>query len=236
MPIKAGWRDAFLSLWYFSRNSKHYSQLSTTTSLASLLQCLHFRSSRPDLFFGKGVLKNFAKFISFLRQRILLWILWHFKKHFFRRTPPVAASGICTNKSAAEAWICLVSFYGGAKDFISTCVFFRRITFFIKIQIFWHRIFSIFQKQPPEVFCKKGVLKNFAKFTGKQLCQILTFNKVAGPRSQTCNFIKRETLAQVFSVNFVKLLKAPFLQNSSGRLLLIFLLDHNLIPEKRLYI
>ena len=25
------------------------------------------------------------------------------------------------------------------------------------------------QKQPPEVFCKKGVLGNFAKFTGKRL-------------------------------------------------------------------
>ena len=24
-----------------------------------------------------------------------------------------------------------------------------------------------FQKQPPEVFCKKGVLRNFAKFTEK---------------------------------------------------------------------
>ena len=23
----------------------------------------------------------------------------------------------------------------------------------------------------PEVFCKKGVLRNFAKFTGKHLCQ-----------------------------------------------------------------
>ena len=29
------------------------------------------------------------------------------------------------------------------------------------------------QKQSPEVFCKKGVLKNFAKFTGKHLCQSL---------------------------------------------------------------
>ena len=35
-------------------------------------------------------------------------------------------------------------------------------------------------KQPPEVFYKKGVLKNFAKFTGKHLCQSLFFNKVAG--------------------------------------------------------
>ena len=36
------------------------------------------------------------------------------------------------------------------------------------------------QKQPPEVFCNKGALRNFAKFTGKNLCQSLFFNKVAG--------------------------------------------------------
>ena len=35
----------------------------------------------------------------------------------------------------------------------------------------------------PEVFCKKDVLKNFAKFTGNHLCQTLFFNKVAGLRS-----------------------------------------------------
>ena len=32
----------------------------------------------------------------------------------------------------------------------------------------------------PEVFCKKDLLKNFTKFTGKHLCQSLFFNKVAG--------------------------------------------------------
>ena len=32
----------------------------------------------------------------------------------------------------------------------------------------------------PEVFCKKSVLRNFAKFTGKHLRQSLFFNKVAG--------------------------------------------------------
>ena len=36
------------------------------------------------------------------------------------------------------------------------------------------------EKQPPEVFCKKDVLRNFVKFTGKHLCQSLFFNKVAG--------------------------------------------------------
>ena len=35
----------------------------------------------------------------------------------------------------------------------------------------------------PEVFCKKGVLRNFTKFTGKHLCQSLFFNKVADLRS-----------------------------------------------------
>ena len=51
-------------------------------------------------------------------------------------------------------------------------------------------IFSFFYITPPvvasvrsshpEMFCKKGVLKNLAKFTGKQLCWSLFFNKVAG--------------------------------------------------------
>ena len=33
-----------------------------------------------------------------------------------------------------------------------------------------------------EVFCKKDVLRNFAKCTGEQLCQSLFFTKVAGPQ------------------------------------------------------
>ena len=38
------------------------------------------------------------------------------------------------------------------------------------------------QKEPPEVFYKKLVLKNFAKFTEKHLGWNLFFNKVAGLR------------------------------------------------------
>ena len=41
------------------------------------------------------------------------------------------------------------------------------------------------EKQPPEPFYKKGVLRNFAKFTGKHLCQTLFFNKVAVLRDRT---------------------------------------------------
>ena len=37
----------------------------------------------------------------------------------------------------------------------------------------------------PEVFCKKGVLKNFTRFTGKYLYQSLFYNKVASLRPAT---------------------------------------------------
>ena len=36
----------------------------------------------------------------------------------------------------------------------------------------------------PEVFCKKGVLRKIAKFTGKPLCQSLFFIKSAGLRPE----------------------------------------------------
>ena len=49
----------------------------------------------------------------------------------------------------------------------------------------------------PEVFCKKGVLRNFAKFTGKHLLHSLFFDK-------------KETLVQVFSCEFCELFKNTF--------------------------
>ena len=64
---------------------------------------------------------------------------------------------------------------------------------------------------------KKGVLRNFTKFTGKQLCQSLFFNKVAGLRPAT--LLKKRLWHSCFPVNFVKFLRTPFLQNTSGRLL-----------------
>ena len=38
---------------------------------------------------------------------------------------------------------------------------------------------NILKKQPPMVFYKKFVLKYFAKFIAKHLCQSLFFNEVA---------------------------------------------------------
>ena len=37
-----------------------------------------------------------------------------------------------------------------------------------------------YESTHPEVFCKKGDLRNFAIFTGKHLTQSLFFNKVTG--------------------------------------------------------
>ena len=58
-----------------------------------------------------------------------------------------------------------------------------------------------------EVFCRKDVLRHFAKFTGKHLYQSLFFNKVAG---QACYFIKKEAPAQVFSYEFCKISENTF--------------------------
>ena len=58
------------------------------------------------------------------------------------------------------------------------------------------------QKQPPEVFCKKSVLRNFTKFTKKHLF-----------------LLKKRPQHRCFPVNFAKFLRTPFLQNTSGRLL-----------------
>ena len=50
---------------------------------------------------------------------------------------------------------------------------------------------SDYKSSCPEVFCKKGFLRNFGKFTGKR-------------------FIKKETLAHVFYCKFCEIFKNTF--------------------------
>ena len=73
---------------------------------------------------------------------------------------------------------------------------------------------------------KKGVLRNFAKFTGKHLCQSPFLIKLqASYRNQSidlqiksidwflyeaCNFIKKDTLAQMLSCEFCEISKNTF--------------------------
>ena len=84
-----------------------------------------------------------------------------------------------------------------------------------------------------EVFCRKGVLRNFAKFTGKHLRQSLLFNEVAGllpsyrnqstvllcksidwflyeGNSRSATLLKRRFWRRSFPVNFAKFLRLPF--------------------------
>ena len=115
----------------------------------------------------------------------------------------------------------------------------------------------------------KGVLRNFSKFTGKHLRQILSFNKVAGllfnkvvglrPATllkdrpwhrcfavnfceisnnticyrtpPACNFIKKETLAQVFSCEFWEILRTLFVTEHL-RWLLLYVVEGKLQQSK----
>ena len=67
---------------------------------------------------------------------------------------------------------------------------------------------AIVRSTRPEVFCKKGVLRNFTKFTGKHLRQSLFFNKVAHLRPAT--LLKRRLWQSWFPLNFVIFLRTPF--------------------------
>ena len=56
------------------------------------------------------------------------------------------------------------------------------------------------QKQPPGVFCKKGALRNLAKFTGKHLWQSLS-----------ATLLKKRLWRRCFPLNFAKFLRTLFL-------------------------
>ena len=72
-----------------------------------------------------------------------------------------------------------------------------------KSSIFAKQNLIEFQKHSPRVFCKKGILRNFAKFTGKHLCQSLL----------TATLLKNRFLHRCFPVNFAKFLRIPFLKS-----------------------
>ena len=62
----------------------------------------------------------------------------------------------------------------------------NKVWYFKETQLHWKTKFKSRKSRSsrPEVFCKKGVLRNFTKFTEKHLCQSLFSNKVAGLSQQ----------------------------------------------------
>ena len=65
---------------------------------------------------------------------------------------------------------------------------------------------------------KKGVLRNFAKFIAKHLCQSFFFNKVAGLRPATLS--KKRLWHRCSTEKFAKFLRTPFLTEHLQRLLI----------------
>ena len=65
------------------------------------------------------------------------------------------------------------------------------------------RIFHVtpFQWQPPEVYCKKGVLRNIPKFTGKHVCQSLL---------RPATLLKKRLWHRCFPMKFAKFLRTTF--------------------------
>ena len=91
---------------------------------------------------------------------------------------------------------------------------------------------SLVRSSHPELFCRKGVLRNFAKFTGKHLCQSLFFNKVAGLRPKACMFIKKRLWHGYFHASFVEFLRIPSLIEQRWWLLLFSIISSCLSDVK----
>ena len=77
----------------------------------------------------------------------------------------------------------------------------------IKAWLGWliHKINIMCKISHPQVFCKK--VQNFAKFTENYLCRVCFLIKL---QASGLHFIKKETLAQVFSREFWEIFKNIF--------------------------
>ena len=99
------------------------------------------------------------------------------------------------------------------------CLFFEMLVFNKNLLNLWKLSpydGKIKQKQPLELFCKKGVLKNFSNFTEKHLCWSL-FLQPSG-----LQLIKKILQGSCFHVNFATILRTFLLKNIRKRLLLMF--------------
>ena len=76
--------------------------------------------------------------------------------------------------------------------------------------------FATIRSSHPEVFCKKGALKNFTKFTAKN-----TFARV----SFLASLLKKILWKRCFPVNFANFLRTSFSTDTSGGYFCTIILD-----------
>ena len=89
----------------------------------------------------------------------------------------------------------------------------RGLRFHVAIQL------TLYRSSHRRCSKRKGVLRNFATYTGKYLCQSL-FSCSLRPAT----LLEKRLWHSCFPVNFAKFLRTPVLQNTSRRLLLSLLL------------
>ena len=83
------------------------------------------------------------------------------------------------------------------------------------------RITLKFRSSRPEVFCKKGVLENFAKFTAKHLSR--------------ASFLIKRALAELFSCEFCEIFKNNFFIEQPWRLLLKIKFSFGKLPVMKVF-
>ena len=143
---------------------------------------LIFKRSRSRMFFKIGALKKFAIFTG----KHLCWPL----QAFFYRTPIVTASTFSRQQifSGEPGIYCWPSHW-----------FLLRTPSKTRLKP---------KKQPLELFCKKGVLRNFANFTGKHLCSSSFLREL----KEVYSFIKKRLRHRRFAEEFTKFLRTPNLK------------------------
>ena len=97
---------------------------------------------------------------------------------------------------------------------ISKGIWSQRVNVFF---VFWNPIgtfreVNLIRSSLLQVFGKKGVLRNCAKFTVKHLSRVYFLNKVAGLTSAP---LSKKRLAQVFSYDFCEISKNSFSYRTS---------------------
>ena len=100
-----------------------------------------------------------------------------------------------------------------SKLFVQCSVFWTQMSA-IKFQNISHQVINLWsllkdRSSHPEVFYQKGILKSFAKFTGKNLWESLFFNNVASLKPAT--LLKKRFWHMCFPLNFGKFLRTYFL-------------------------
>ena len=108
---------------------------------------------------------------------------------------------------------------------IASCILSQYLWYRESIQVL--RESTLYRSSHRRCSVKKGVLRNFSKCLRLRPATLL--NKSLWLRPAT--LLKRSLWHRCFPVNFAKLLRTPFLQNTSGRLLL----KYSILPRKYFY-